>query len=678
MTGVALLVSCPANDLLTSIQQKVQEAKGGQPVATPQFDPAPAADGTYTSSSDFTVAITCATSGAAIHYTTNGSTPTVSTTLYTAPIAVAGNGTTMTIEAIGTKAGMTDSVLAQGTYKVNYTQVSTPQFDPLEGTYTTDQSVAISTTTPGTTIYYTTDGSDPTTSAAKSTYSTAIAITGPSTTKTIKAYATKAGMADSTVGTATYTISYPTYTVSYNANGAGGTAPVDTNKYLPGQTVIVLNYGSLSKTGSYFIGWNTAADGSGTSRPAGSTFAIASTNVTLYAQWLGDLEASDGATNDNFGYSVAESSDGSTLVIGAWNKTVGANSGQGEAYVFAKSGISCSLTQELTASDGATGDDFGRSVAASSDGSTLVISAATKKIGSNTSQGAVYVFTKSGSSWSQKKELTADNGAASDNFGVRLAASSDCSTLVIGAWGKTIGSNASQGAAYVFTGSGSSWTQEKELTASDCAAGDYFGRSVAASSDGSTLLVGAPYKTIGSNGSQGEVYVFTGSGSTWTQQTPLTASDGSDNDFFGWSVAASSNGSTLVIGACSKTIGMNSEQGAAYMFTNSGSSWSQKQELTASDGATNDNFGYSVAESSDGSTLVIGAQGHSSGQGAVYVFTGSGGSWSQTRELTASDGATGDAFGNSVAESGDASSLVVGAYYKTIGSNSEQGAAYVF
>jgi len=120
MTGVALLVSCPANDLLTSIQQKVQEAKGGQTVATPTFSPAPSADGTYTSSSDFTVTISCETSGAAIYYTADGSTPSVSTTVYTAPISLAGNGTTRTIKAIGVKAGMIDSPLATVTYTINY------------------------------------------------------------------------------------------------------------------------------------------------------------------------------------------------------------------------------------------------------------------------------------------------------------------------------------------------------------------------------------------------------------------------------------------------------------------------------------------------------------------------------------------------------------------------------
>jgi hypothetical protein len=656
----------------------VQEAKGGQPVATPQFDPAPAADGTYTSSSDFTVTITCATSGAAIHYTTDGSTPSVSTATYTAPISVAGNGTTLTIKAVGTKSGMTDSVLAQGIYTVNYTKVSTPQFNPAEGTYTTDQSVAISTTTSGTTIYFTTDGSDPTTSATKSTYSIAIAITGPSTTKTIKAYATKAAMSDSTVGSATYTVSYPTYTVSYNANGADtGTVPVDSTNYLQGQTVNVAGYGSLSKTGSYFIGWNTAVNGSGTNRAAGSIFTMGSANVTLYAQWLGDLVASVRAAGDYFGNSVAASSDGSTLVIGA---PYGNNS-KGAAYVFTKSGSSWSQAAELTNTiDGATSYDFGWSVAASSDGKTLAIGEPgwNNQSFPHPNQGAVYVFTWSGTLWSLARIIATD-GAINDRFGTSIGASSDCNTLVIGAEGYST----SQGAAYVFTGSGSSWTQQTKLFASDGSEADHFGYSAAASGDGKTLVIGAYDKSIGLKLFQGEAYVFTGSGSSWTQQTtPLTASDAAAYDYFGTSVSASGDGSTLVIGAYGKQLGDNISQGAAYVFIKSEGSWSQQgSALTASDGASGDHFGYSVSESGDGNTLAIGAYdkkiGSNSFQGEAYLYAWSGSSWIQT-PLTASDGATNDNFGCSIAASNDGSTFVIGASGKASGGNTSEGAAYVF
>jgi hypothetical protein len=221
-------------------------------------------------------------------------------------------------------------------------------------------------------------------------------------------------------------------------------------------------------------------------------------------------------------------------------------------------------------------------------------------------------------------------------------------TAVVGALG-----NNGRGAAYVFTGSGSTWTQQAKLTASDGAPFDDFGISVALS--GTTAVVGA----LGNNG-RGAAYVFTGSGSTWTQQAKLTASDGAPGDEFGISVALS--GTTAIVGA----YGGKSFTGAAYVFTNSGSTWTQQAKLTASDGAANNDFGFSVALS--GSTAVVGAFGNSSGIGAAYMFTRSGTTWSQQAKLTASGGG----FGNSVTLSG--STALVGAPLNP----SHIGAAFVF
>ena len=146
--------------------------------------------------------------------------------------------------------------------------------------------------------------------------------------------------------------------------------------------------------------------------------------------------------------------------------------------------------------------------------------------------------------------------------------------------------------------------------------------------------------------------MFVRSGATWSQQQELTASDGAATTNFGYSVSVS--GDTAVIGASGKN---SSNQGAAYVFVRSGGAWTQQQELTASDGAAGDNFGYSVAVSGD--TAVIGAYGKNSNQGAAYVFVRSGGVWSQQQELTASDGAACDDFGHSVSVSGD--TAVIGA-----------------
>ena len=380
-----------------------------------------------------------------------------------------------------------------------------------------------------------------------------------------------------------------------------------------------------------------------------------------------ELTASDGAAGSGFGISVAV--DGSTAVVGA--RTNGPNSSLGAAYVFVESGGTWSQQAELTASDGAAEDQFGSSVAVS--GNTIVVGATQHPFSlAGNGLGAAYVFVESGGTWSQQAELKASDGAAGDNFGHSVAVSG--STAVVGAPGHMIGSNQDQGAAYVFAPSGGTWSQQAELTSSDGVASDEFGNSVAVS--GSTAVVGAPGHMIGSNGYQGAAYVFMQSGTTWGQQAELISSDGAANDGFGSSVAVS--GSTAVVGAPDHMIGLNVNQGAAYVFVQSGTAWNQQAELTAADGAAGDYLGNSVAVSD--STALAGTWlhtvGSNVGQGAAYVFVPSGGSWSQQAELTAADGARYDGFGVSVAVSG--STVLAGTPNHEVGSNPAQGAAYVF
>jgi hypothetical protein len=200
---------------------------------------------------------------------------------------------------------------------------------------------------------------------------------------------------------------------------------------------------------------------------------------------------------------------------------------------------------------------------------------------------------------------------------------------------------------------------EQKLTASEAVS---FGFTIAAS--GSTIVVGAR----GDNLFQGAAYVFERQGGSWVETQKLTASDGVGGDQFSDSVAVS--GSTIVVGASLHHIGGNFLQGAAYVFERQGGSWVETQKLTASDGAIFDSFGRSAAVS--GSTIVVG----SANRGAAYVFNRRGGSWVETQKLTASDATAFNAFGVSVAISG--STIVVGASADDIGSNINQGSAYVF
>ena len=390
--------------------------------------------------------------------------------------------------------------------------------------------------------------------------------------------------------------------------------------------------------------------------------------LTVDPTWsqVSEVTSSDGSNYDFFGSSVAVS--GTTAIVGAYNRNVSGQAAQGAAYVFTLSGGTWSQTGELTASDGAAADNFGSSVAVS--GGTVVVGAPSHTVGGHAAQGAAYVFTLSGGTWSQTGELTASDGAAGDELGFSAVVSG--TTAVVGAQFHSVGGHADQGAAYVYTLAGGSWSQTGELTSSDGNANDSFGGSVSVS--GTTAVVGAPFHKVGSHASQGAAYVYTLSGGSWSQTGELTASDGAANDTLGSSVAVSA--ATVVVGAPVHMVAGHASQGAAYVFTLGGGTWSQTGELTASDGAANDTLGSSVSVS--GTAIVAGApvhavSGHAS-QGAVYVFTLSAGSWSQTGELTASDGNAGDRFGASAAVSG--TTELVGAAFHTAAGHSFQGAAY--
>jgi hypothetical protein len=394
-----------------------------------------------------------------------------------------------------------------------------------------------------------------------------------------------------------------------------------------------------------------------------------------------ELTASDGTDFDYFGSSVALSSDGTTVLVGAASKTINGNYQQGAAYVFTLSGGHWTQQQELTASDGAVQDEFGSSAALASNGTTALVGAPYHAVNGNLHQGAAYVFTLSGGSWIQQQELTSPDGAENDLFGLSVALSSHSTTALVGAPNHTVNDSSGQGAAYVFMASGRSWILQQELTASNGTGSEGFGSSAVLSSNRTSVLVGAPSLPVNENLGQGAAYVFKLSGGSWTQQQELLASDGAQNDFFGSSIALSRNGTTALVGAPNHTVNDSSGQGVAYVFKLSGGSWTQQQELLASDGAEEDRFGSSVALSGNGTTALVGAPGYfsdSATKGAAYVFKPTGGSWTQQQELTASDGAFGDGFGSSLTLSGTATKALVGAPNHAVNGNSSQGAEYVF
>ena len=402
---------------------------------------------------------------------------------------------------------------------------------------------------------------------------------------------------------------------------------------------------------------------------------------------MAKLTASDGVVADYFGYSIAVSGD--TVVTGVPYAGIGGNVSQGSAYVFVKPAggwaTTSGYTAKLTAADGVANDSFGHSVAISGD--TMAVGAPYVNFG----QGAAYVFVKPAGGWATTSaytaKLTASDGVFFDDFGYSVTISGD--TVVVGAYGVTVGGHAGQGAAYVFVKPAGVWATtsiyKAKLTASDGDAGDYFGYSVAISGD--TVVVGAPFADIGGHADQGAAYVFVKPAGVWATTSSftakLTALDGAASDYFGNSVAIS--GDTMVAGASYANIGGNTNQGAAYVFVKPAGVWATTSgyiaKLTAADGLANDHFGNSVAISGD--TMVFGAYyaaiGGNTNQGAAYVFMKPAGGWAdmiQMAKHTALDGDAFDLFGYCVAISGD--TMAVGAYQATIGVNTFQGAAYVF
>ena len=281
---------------------------------------------------------------------------------------------------------------------------------------------------------------------------------------------------------------------------------------------------------------------------------------------------------------------------------------------------------------GASGGLLGWSIAVS--GSTMVVGAPYD----NSGTGAAYVYTGSGTSWSEVAELTPTDGVNNDEFGVSVAITPG--VIVVGAQCHSAGSPTCEGAAYVFTGSGSSWTQQAELDDPGQTANDYFGWPVVVSSN--SILIAA----TGEDASAGAIFVYGLASSHWAKKAEITDPGNTAGDLFGFSTALS--GKNLVVGAP----GTTGSKGAAYVFRETRGGWIPKATLTASnsDGCSTtcgsevgyvygDYFGDAVAF--DHSTILVGAPYASYptpkpdgvGSGTAYVFTGSGATWTQKTEL---------------------------------------------
>ncbi|HZO13111.1 MAG TPA: FG-GAP repeat protein, partial [Polyangiaceae bacterium] len=364
------------------------------------------------------------------------------------------------------------------------------------------------------------------------------------------------------------------------------------------------------------------------------------------------LLPSNSQDSQNFGTAVAIAGD--TAVVGAPEDDDGGTDA-GALYVFERNDTGWSEQEKIAAS--AAGELFGDPLAM--EGDTLVVGAATADNGA----GAVYVFVRSGTSFVEEQRLTASDAQEGDAFGRSVDISAD--SLVVGANNAT----SSLGAAYVFVRSGTVWSEQQKLTASDGQPQDQFGIAVAIAGD--TLVAGSTGASVASVARAGAAYAFVRSGSTWSQQQKLVASNPQPNEEIGQAVALDAD--TALIGAPKA----NTNTGRVSVFTRSGSTWSEAAPLAASDAEMGDAFGFVVAMAGD--VAVVGVPEDdtpASGAGSAYVFRRAGNAWNEEQRIDAADGATLDYFGDAVALDGD--TVVAGAPFDDIGAIFQAGSAYAF
>ena len=481
------------------------------------------------------------------------------------------------------------------------------------------------------------------------------------------------------------------------------------------------------------------------------TQSVSSSSPSTSLRQVAYLKASNTEMGDHFGnggtlegHSVAVSGDGNTLAVGAPYESSGAkgiNGNQnsnslysaGAVYVF--TGRNNAWTQQayIKASNPGQSDKFGFVVSLSQDGNTLAVSAvfepsAAKGINGDQSDnsipqaGAVYVFARTGTTWSQQAYIKASNtgeaGAGDqlgdgDQFGFSIGLSADGNTLAVGAIGEDGGatgingdqndnSQPGSGAVYIFTRTGTAWSQQAYVKTSNTDAADLFGYSVGLSADGNTLAASA-YDEDGSsrtiNGVQdkgrrgsGAIYVFTRTGANWSQQAYLKASNAEPGDSLGYAIAISQDGNTIAGGAadedcmtpgvfpsappvCENDQRLDNSSGAAYVFVRNGTAWTEQAFIKSSNPGKEDWFGSRLTLSGDGNTLAVGTQlenGSAKGvngqaddaaedAGAVYFFTRTGTTWTQTAYVKASNAEAYDEFGSAMALSKDGKLMAIGA-----------------
>ncbi len=378
----------------------------------------------------------------------------------------------------------------------------------------------------------------------------------------------------------------------------------------------------------------------------------------------------------------------------------------GAVYVFVRDGSSWVQQAYLKPGNTGAGDWFGYAVALSEDGNTLAVGAIFEDgpdDGSQDDSGAAYVFTRSNGDWEQTAYLRAEDASEGDRFGWSLGLSADGDTLLVGSpkHDDNPQTLVDSGAVYVFTRAGSGWTEQAQLQPATATNNARFGISVSLSGDGRFAAVGSPWFS----GYTGKVSLFIrGNDDSWSLGTTLQASDQQVGDLFGQALALSHGGSLLAVSAVQRDgIALNQnvalKAGAVYIFramTANWSIWNEEKIITAAYPAENTWFGSDIDFDRSGTKLVVGATAESSGStglngdpinvnasrsGAAYLFRFDEGNWSQQAYIKAPNTGTEDFFGSSLSLSADGKTLAVGAYGEDgtdSGSQNDSGAVYLY
>lgn len=363
------------------------------------------------------------------------------------------------------------------------------------------------------------------------------------------------------------------------------------------------------------------------------------------------------------GYSVALSADGNTAIVGGQAD----NNYMGAAWVYIRNGSTWIQQGTKLVGTGNVGPPSqGMSIALSADGNTAIVGGTSD----NDSTGAAWIFTRTGSTWTQQGTKLVGTGATGGiggtGLGRSVSLSADGNTAIVGGYGD----NSNIGAAWIFTRSDNTWTQQGfKLVGTGRTGSARQGSSVSLSADGYTAIVGGP----NDNNNVGAAWVYTRFGNTWTQQgTKLVGLNSVGAAYQGNSVSLSADGNTAIVGGS----GDNSSVGASWIYTRAGNTWSQQgTKLVGTDGTVYANQGSSVSLSADGNTAFFGGNYDNGQQGASWVFVRSGSTWTQHgTKLVGTNNTTNAQLGFSVALSADGNTAIAGGFID----NYQTGAAWVF